>query len=134
MSNKSDSLHSVSLSEIEPVKNNDRAQMIIRQVENKIAHMDPALKSAKQIDDVSNQISFSELISVATRQEMCYMYAGWFFSALTGIGMPIWAVLMGDLFDGFGPTQDPDEAFETIKELCLIITLVGVAIWITAFV
>jgi hypothetical protein len=44
---------------------------------------------------------------MATKEDLYYMYMGWFFACLTGIGMPIWAVLIGDLFDAFGP-GDPE--------------------------
>jgi hypothetical protein len=82
---------------------------------------------------VQNAVTYKKLISMASKEDMCYMYTGWFFACLTGIGMPVWAVLIGDLFDAFGPV-DPVEAFETIKFFSWIIFFVGLAQWITSYI
>jgi hypothetical protein len=113
--------------------NEERTHMIIRQVKNKIDHMEPSLKVAEKGSKVKNSVTYKKLISMATNQDLCYMYTGWVFAALTGIGMPVWAVLIGDLFDAFGPI-DPVEGFEQIKFFSLVIFLVGVAMWICCFV
>jgi ABC-type multidrug transport system fused ATPase/permease subunit len=63
------------------------------------------------------------------------MWIGWAAAAVTGLGMPSFVFLIGDVIDSFGTSAtDPDEALRTISLMSLIFTLVGIVIWITSYV
>ena len=63
------------------------------------------------------------------------MYIGFFSSAITGLGMPSFVFLIGNVIDSFDPYRTTKESMlDTISEMSLIFSCVGVGIWITSYI
>lgn len=48
------------------------------------------------------------------------MFLGWVFAALTGIGLPAFAFLMGDILNAFDPATSKEDMLDTISFIALI--------------
>ena len=62
-------------------------------------------------------VPYSKLYSLASKQEKILMYIGWFFAAITGLGMPSFAFLFGDIMNAFGTQLD---TLNKIKKIAII--------------
>lgn len=63
------------------------------------------------------------------------MYIGWFAALVSGLGMPSFVFLIGNVIDSFDPFKtSPEEMLDTISYMSLIFTCVGFAIWFTSYV
>ncbi len=63
------------------------------------------------------------------------MYTGWACSCLSGLGMPSFVFLIGNILDSFNSYETPpDEMLDNIKRLSGIFTLIGVFLWITTYI
>ena len=58
------------------------------------------------------------------------MILGWIFAIITGIGLPSFAFLFGDIINSYGPEEDVLDQMETIA---LVMVLIGAAVWILAY-
>lgn len=104
--------------------------------------MDQSLKNS---DKVSDTIDFKHLISLCSKEELCYMYTGYFFAFLSGAGQPVTLVLFGRTMgrggevDTTGPNAQMNvhearaEQFNDTFNMVMILLGVGVFNWITAF-
>jgi ABC-type multidrug transport system fused ATPase/permease subunit len=94
--------------------------------------MDPALSSTKASDSAA--IGFGKLTSLNGREEKCYMYWGWIFSFLTGVGLPAAFIIFGDSMEALGdPTEAPEESLKKMLGICGWMFLLGAILWIFAF-
>ena len=64
---------------------------------------------------------------------MNILFIGLFNAALTGVALPSFVFLIGDIIDAFDPESDRKEALEDVKRLTLIFVYIGVAVWITSY-
>lgn len=53
-------------------------------------------------------------------------------AVITGLGLPSFVFLIGDLIDSFGPYVSPEDSLKKIKDLALIFTYVALGIWFFA--
>ncbi len=60
------------------------------------------------------------------------MAAGYLTSIITGLGLPSFVFIFGDIVNSFGPTSK--DVVGTISTICLAMTLIGVGIWITTYI
>jgi ATP-binding cassette, subfamily B (MDR/TAP), member 1 len=70
------------------------------------------------------------LLTYADRTDKILMVLGYFFSIVTGIGLPSFVFLFGDITDEFGNSFDIVDAIRPIAiELCII----GGVVWVTSY-
>lgn len=82
-----------------------------------------------------DSMNYSKLYSVATANDKILLYIGWLAAALTGFGLPSFILLLGDVIDSFGSsTKNKYEQLDEIKKITIIITFIGVGIWITSYI
>lgn len=62
------------------------------------------------------------------------MYFGWLAACLTGLGIPSFIFLIGDVIDSFSPTNSKEDTLNKIKQITLIFTLIGIGVWIFGFI
>ena len=67
----------------------------MRQVDSIIARESNSDKS------LAPTCSYKKLYSLSTSRERTIMYIGWVFAAITGLGMPSWTFLMGNVLNDF---------------------------------
>ena len=85
-----------------------------------------------QAATVNISVSFSKLISLATRREKFLLVTGWFFASLTGCMLPSFIWFIGDVFDTFSPDFDRVEARDKIRTIFFIMIGLCVLIVITS--
>ena len=62
-------------------------------------------------------VPFGKLIELASKREKCMLCTGWFFACLTGVILPSFIWLIGDVFDSFAPDKDPEETRDKVREM-----------------
>lgn len=75
-------------------------------------------------------VAYSKLYSLANSNEKCLMYLGWISASITGLGLPSFAFLFGDILNAFGPGEDP---LDKISTIALIMSCIGVGIGIMSY-
>jgi len=79
-------------------------------------------------------VPYSKLYSLASSTDKCLMYLGWVAAAFTGLGLPSFLFLFGDVLDSFGPTVAPEDALDTITFICILICCIGMGILIFGYI
>lgn len=59
------------------------------------------------------------------------MFLGYFMSIATGIAMPSFVFIFGDIINSFGGSGS--SALDAIKKQCLDMTLIGGGVWVTSY-
>ena len=72
-------------------------------------------------------VTFSKLISLATKKEKCLLVTGWVFTSLTGCVLPSFIWFFGDVFDSFDPDVDPLETRDRIRQIFYI--MIGLSVF-----
>ena len=62
-----------------------------------------------------------------------YLLIGGLSAFLTGLGLPSFVFLLGDIIDAFGPTTDAEETLVTIKRICVYFLYIGCAILLFSY-
>lgn len=88
-----------------------RTEILLRQVESTIA------RDSSDKKDIGPACAYSKLYSLASTKEKTLMYIGWICAAITGLGMPSFAFLMGDIINAFGPGGD---LVATVRKIAFI--------------
>jgi hypothetical protein len=74
-------------------------------------------------------VSYGKILTTYAEPTDKYLMAFGYFSAIaTGIAMPSFVFIMGDILNSFG-----DNALEAIKRQCLIMVYIGLAVWVTSY-
>ena len=115
-----------SVSALVPGQVDEKTDTLVRQIQNKI---DLDGKDAK----LGASVPFSKLLTTASAGEKCKLYLGWLFAALTGAILPCFFFFLGPVFDSFGPTTSPEEIRDEVREICIIMGILAVAIFVTSF-
>ena len=84
--------------------------------------------------DNSAQVAFSKLVGCANSREKTMLFIGWACAALTGATLPTFFFFIGPVFDSFGNGTSAEDARDKVREMCLIILILTVLIFITSFV
>lgn len=79
----------------------------------------------------NNIVPYSKLYCLASGKDKLYMVIGHVAAVITGIGLPSFVFLMGDVIDSFASF---DEVLESIRRISLILALIGVVIWIFSYI
>ena len=58
------------------------------------------------------------------------MTAGYFMAIITGLGLPSFVFLFGNIINSFASSTDIVSA---IKPICLQFTIIGLAIWVSSY-
>lgn len=103
----------------------DRLDQLIYQVNQRIDEKKGNKKTKEET------VPYSKiLLTYADRTDKILISLGYFTSIITGLGLPSFVFLFGDIVDDFGAKQDIIEAIRPVAiELCII----GVFIWITSY-
>ena len=83
---------------------------------------------------IQPRISYSKLYTFAERKDKILMAFGWMSACITGCGMPSFVFLIGNIIDSFKPTTKDEDTLETISQMSLIFTLVGIAVWFFSYI
>mmetsp|Transcript_10621 Transcript_10621/g.17848 ORF Transcript_10621/g.17848 Transcript_10621/m.17848 type:complete len:339 (+) Transcript_10621:8-1024(+) len=105
----------------------DKVDTIIRTAESKI------VAEGDETQSIDDSVPYSKLYSLATGSDKVLLYVGWVAAVITGLGLPSFVFLFGDVVDSFGPTVTPEEALEEIEVICLIFVIIGVGIQIFGY-
>jgi hypothetical protein len=62
------------------------------------------------------------------------MYIGWVSAAMTGLGLPSFVFLIGDIINSFNPSNGPEEMLKKIKLIAWIEVVIGAGIWILSYI
>ena len=103
-----------------------REDVLIRQIESKIALEGENTSAAAAVE-------FSKLVSLATPMEKLQLWIGWLSALISGAALPVFFFYIGPVFDSFTPTTTPEEVRDKIREICVIIGFIALAVFIFAF-
>ena len=73
------------------------------------------------------------MIQLASGEDKCLMYFGWLFAALSGAVLPTFIYMLGDVFDSFGPDQDPQETLDLVRRITMIMGILALVLLVTGF-
>jgi hypothetical protein len=62
------------------------------------------------------------------------MYIGWVSAAMTGLGLPSFVFLIGDIINSFNPSNGPEEMLKKIKLIAWVEVVIGAGIWILSYI
>jgi hypothetical protein len=62
------------------------------------------------------------------------MYIGWVSAAMTGLGLPSFVFLIGDIINSFNPSNGPEEMLKKIKLIAWVEVVIGAGIWIFSYI
>lgn len=79
----------------------------------------------------SSIVPYSKLYCFASRKDKLYMFIGHLAAVITGVGLPSFVFLMGNVIDSFASF---DEVLDSIKRISLILVLIGIAIWFFSYI
>jgi len=71
------------------------------------------------------------LLANADSRDKAILGIGIFASILTGLGLPSFVFLFGDIINAFG--DNPDGLLSTMRIIAIEFTIIGVIIWITSY-
>jgi ATP-binding cassette, subfamily B (MDR/TAP), member 1 len=104
---------------------NDRLDQLIYQVNQRIEDK-KGNKKAKQ-----ETVPYSKiLLTYADRTDKVLMTLGYLTSIITGLGLPSFVFLFGDIVDDFGSKFDIVEA---IRPMAIELVIIGAFIWLTSY-
>lgn len=107
----------------------DSTEILVRQVDTMIS------RDKSGTNTLGPTVPYSKLYGLASPADKTLMYIGWLSSSITGLGMPSFVFLIGNVIDSFNPnTTTKEEMLDTISQMSLIFSCVGVAIWITSYI
>ena len=99
-----------------------------------IRHLEAATQKVGALDKEEKAVGFFKMISLASGGDKCLMIIGWIFSMITGAALPSFVLLFGEVIDTFDPSAaTPEGTLKSIKTISLAFTIVGVGVWITAW-
>lgn len=103
-----------------------RAGILLRQVETKVAH---------EGDNTENtaSVNFGKLFSLANGTEKCQLILGYILAACTGAVLPMFFFFIGPAFDSFGGDKTPEETRDEVRELCSIMGIITLVVFLTSF-
>lgn len=62
------------------------------------------------------------------------MAIGWISACVSGLGMPSFVFLIGDIIDSFDPSKNtPEDMIDTISLMSLIFTLIGILVLVFSY-
>lgn len=94
-----------------------------------------SLQLKQQNEFKIEEVSFSKLLSLTNRRTKCKLWFGWVFAALTGMLVPSFFWLYGDIFDAFTAVgSEPDEKLKKILDLFMITIGLCVMLVVTGMV
>ena len=80
-------------------------------------------------------VPYSKLYSLGSRRERTLLMIGWIAASITGLGLPSFVFLMGNIVDSFNPlTSSPDKMLHMISRIAYIFASVGAGIWFFAYI
>ena len=72
------------------------------------------------------------LLTYADRQDKFLIAGGFFTAIITGLGLPSFVFLFGDIINSFGPNSH--DVVASITPLSIDMTVIGLAIWVTTYI
>jgi ATP-binding cassette subfamily B (MDR/TAP) protein 1 len=85
----------------------------------------------KHRNEKKAEVSYSKiLLTQADRFDKLLMGLGYVTSAITGIGLPSFVFLFGDIVDDFGKNGN---IVEVIRPVCIELIIIGAIMWVTSY-
>ena len=79
-------------------------------------------------------VPFGKLVwTLADSHDKTLFIGGIISSALSGVGLPSFVFLFGDIADSFEGYMSPDEILSRIKNVAKILSIIGLAIWVGSY-
>ena len=76
-------------------------------------------------------VSYSKiLLTFADGTDIAYLTVGWIASIVTGVAMPSFVFLFGNIVDDYASA---DDLVHAISKIAVEFTLIGVGVWITSY-
>ena len=92
------------------------------------------VKSKAKPVQTKDTISFFTFFKFTTGKDKVLITFGTLSSVLAGFAVPGMAVAMGFITNSFNPHNDPEDSYNAMKIIALVIALVGIALWIFGYV
>ena len=121
---KKESMYQSELVETKEIKA-ERVEILLRQIESTLA------RESTESKELGPAVAYSKLYTFANGSEKAIMFIGWIFAGITGLGMPSFAFIFGDILNAFDPQED---TLDLMKRIGLIMTCIGVGIWVLSYV
>jgi hypothetical protein len=64
--------------------------------------------------------------TLATKEDKIYLYMGLIFACITGLGLPSFVFLVGDVINSFDPSVSRAEALKTMLKILYIFIGIGI--------
>ena len=95
--------------------------------------MEAGLSKVGHISENELTVPYRKLYSLANGSDLCLMWCGWLAAIVTGLALPSFVFIMGDIIDSFNPISMGD-TLDAIRESSIIFFVIGVAIWVTSHI
>lgn len=73
------------------------------------------------------------LLTYADQQDKLFIAVGYFTAILTGLGLPSFVFLWGNIVNGFMPGENTS-ILDSIRPVSIQFTCIGAAIWVTTYI
>lgn len=94
--------------------------------------IDQQIQLKGQNTSSADAVPYSKLLSFATRYEMGMFYLGHFCAVVTGLALPSFSYLMGDVMDSFGGTSREAQLYK-VRTVTIIFTVIGAGVWVLSY-
>ena len=98
-----------------------------------IAEIDKKSLVPKKKSQKEDSVSFSELFRFATTTDRIMMVVGTIGAAIGGAGMPLFALLLGNVTSQFAPGHTGKEIFNAAAQICWEFLVVGAGSWLACY-
>ena len=88
----------------------------------------------KEQEEKPKTVPLSELFRYRSKSDKVLFGVGLFASVLTGLAMPSFVILLGEVTNSFDPTSSASDTLEEIEFISMIFAIVSVAIWVITYV
>ena len=100
----------------------DKIDIIVRTAESRVGKLEE--DNVKKID-YGSEGNFSKLYSFATKQDRLFLYFGSCCAIFTGLGLPSFVFLIGDVINAFNHNESKEDALNKIKTISIIFLCIG---------
>jgi len=86
-----------------------------------------------QNTDANLAAPYSKLLAFATPYEMGMFYIGHFCAIISGLAIPSFSYLMGDMLDSFSGTSK-EAQLERVRVTTIIFVVIGSGVWVITYI
>jgi len=78
-------------------------------------------------------VPYSKLQSLGSSSDNLFKWIGWISACITGLGMPSFVFLMGEIIDSMNPNISPKESLRMLTGVTIWMIGIGAGIWIFTY-